>query len=242
MRTGFLWIAPATVAAALAFAAGGVASAEPPLPTPYVPDGLCLACHSKPGLKVESGAGERELEAVNSALLEASAHGDVACARCHQAESRLPHRKTATPLSESERTIASCARCHEEAYGEYMASPHGTMANFGDERGPVCNDCHGKPHEVRRLEQWDDEQRAGACAECHEGATPKFLQTLIHDHPSAGFLPSAYFAGRFLMLLTAAVLAVAIIHVELDVLRWIVLRHRDHATRGTDHGKRLEAP
>src|SRR3972149_5938615 len=108
--------------------------------------------------------------------------------------------------------------------------------------GRVCNDCHGKPHEVRRLEQWDDEQRAGACAECHEGATPKFLQTLIHDHPSAGFLPSAYFAGRFLMLLTAAVLALAIIHVELDLLRWIVRRRRDNATRGTDHGERLETP
>ena len=90
-----------------------------------------------------------------------------------------------------------------------MRSAHGTMVELADARAPVCADCHGDPHKMRSVEQWTESQRAQACAECHSGATVSFTKALRHDPPSPNSLAASYFAGRFLIILTAAVLSLA---------------------------------
>jgi hypothetical protein len=97
------------------------------------------------------------------------------------------------------------------------------MAKLSDERAPTCSDCHGDAHYLSLVREWKESDRAEACASCHSGATPTFLDAApLHQSVSPGFLSTAYVAGLFLMVLTAATLAFGIIHVELEMLRWFV--------------------
>jgi predicted CXXCH cytochrome family protein len=100
------------------------------------------------------------------------------------------------------------------------------MAELRDTSGPTCASCHGSAHTVRPIREWTDQERVKVCAGCHPGAGTGFLQALSHQAPSPSFLASAYFAGRFLVILASASLAFGIIHVELDLLRWLVRRWR----------------
>ena len=71
------------------------------------------------------------------------------------------------------------------------------------------------------------------CRPCHDGAGTSFLKALSHQAPSPSHLPLEYFAGRFLTVLAASSLAFGIIHVELDLLRWLVRRWR-HGSAGEE--------
>ena len=117
-----------------------------------------------------------------------------------------------------------------------MRSAHGTMVELGDARAPGCADCHGDSHKIRTAEEWTDSDRAQACAQCHSGATPGFTKALSHEEPSPDSLAASYFAGRFLIILTSAVLAFGIIHVELQVLRWLAQKRGSASRRSRTHG------
>ena len=69
------------------------------------------------------------------------------------------------------------------------------------------------------------------------GAGTSFLKALSHQAPSPSHLPLEYFAGRFLTVLAASSLAFGIIHVELDLLRWLVRRWRHGSAPGAIAGR-----
>lgn len=231
-RSGRLWICSAAVAVTVGwFACSPVAAAGPPLPAgdDRVPNGLCLICHGQPGLTTKVNGQERTIAAVDVAAFTASAHGGQTCVSCHADQAALPHLQS-SPTGRGE-SAGTCAKCHRDAYDGYMESPHGTMAELRDASGPTCANCHGDVHSVRPVREWTDQQRAQICAGCHHGAGTGFLQSLSHQAPSPRFLPSAFFAGRFLVVLASASLAFGIIHVELDLLRWLVRRWRTGSRR-----------
>jgi hypothetical protein len=215
------------------------AAADPPEPAPaaHAPNSLCLICHGQAGLTSTGEDGrERTIHAVEAKAFADSAHGALACVKCHPGQSRLPHPDhQAAGLTEPADTVA-CAKCHEDASEAYMKSAHGTMVELGDARAPACADCHGNVHSIRPVDQWPDSVRAQACGECHQGATASFTNALRHEPPSPNSLAASYFAGRFLMILTAAVLAFGIIHVELQLLRWLAQRRGGVFRRPRTHG------
>jgi hypothetical protein len=221
-------------AAALAVAAWWLAEApsahaEPPAPAATVSNQLCLMCHAQPGLTAGASGRERAIAAVDVTAFAASAHGGERCVTCHADQSALPHPSIGPGTTV--RTASDCATCHREAVDGYFESPHGTMAELRDASGPACADCHGSAHVVRPVAGWTQEQRAQVCAGCHPGAGTTFLQALSHQAPSPHVLPSAYFAGRFLVVLASASLAFGIIHTELDLLRWMARRWRGGSGR-----------
>jgi len=227
-----LWICSAAVALALGWiACSPVAAAEPPIGprADHLPNGLCLMCHGEPGLTTKVDGQERTIAAVEPATFAGSAHGGQTCVTCHADQSALPHRQASA--NRPTQRAAACQQCHAEAYDGYLESPHGTMAELRDASGPGCTDCHGSAHAVRRIRDWTDEERAQVCAGCHSGAGTSFLGALSHQAPSPSFLPSVYFAGRFLVVLASASLAFGIIHVELDLLRWLIRRWRSRPAR-----------
>ena len=232
-QSSWLWIGSAALAAAIWWFAGPqTAAAEPPPPAQAeaVPNGLCLECHGEPGLTVPEGASQRTIAPVEPAAFTTSAHGEQSCVACHVDQSALPH----PPLiaNGTARLAAECATCHLEAAEGYLESPHGTMADLNDTNGPTCASCHGSIHAVKPVAQWTKQERADVCAGCHPGAGTGFLGALSHKAPSPSILPTVYFAGRFLTVLAAASLAFGIIHVELDLLRWLVRRWRHGSARG----------
>mgnify|MGYP001559666980 CR=1 FL=1 len=224
---GKRWMCVSAVVLALAsFARTPVAAADPPPPAidSQPPNGLCLMCHGKTGLATTLGRQPRILDAVDQPAFAASAHGEKACVACHADQSPLPHLQAGSTVQYQRAT--TCQECHRDAYDGYLESPHGTMAELRDASGPTCASCHGSAHTVRSVPEWTDQERARVCAGCHSGAGTGFLQALSHQAPSPSVFPSAYFAGRFLVILASASLAFGIIHVELDLLRWLVQRWR----------------
>ena len=214
------------------------AAADPPEPRPGdPPNSLCLICHSETISTEGNEAGHgRNLDAVEAKAFTGSAHGEVACASCHRGQLRLPHTDwQAVGFADLARATA-CQECHEDAFEAYMESVHGTMVKLGDARAPQCADCHGDPHKVRPAGQWTDAQRAKACGECHSGATPSFTKALSHEPPSPDSRAASYFSGRFLMILPAGVLAFGIIHVELQLLRWLSEKRGGIFGRPRSHG------
>ena len=231
-RSSGLWMCAAALAAAIWWFAGTQAAAADPTPPTQaeaVPNGLCLMCHGQPGLTVADEGKQRPIAPVEASAFTTSAHGGQTCVACHTDQSALPHPPIAAGATT--KVAADCATCHREAVDGYLESPHGTMAKLGDSSGPTCASCHGNVHAVVRVANWSDQQRAQVCAGCHSGAGTSFLGALSHKAPSPSFLPTAYFAGRFLTVLAASSLAFGIIHVELDLLRWLMRRWRSGSRR-----------
>lgn len=245
-RGGRWWIGPALAAVAVGWCVSPPsAAAGPPLPVrdERPPNGLCLICHSQPGLTAKVGEEqERPIAAVDPQVFEASAHGSEDCVACHAVQSALPHPRLGAQEQRDTREATACLKCHGDAYEGYLDSLHGTMVKLDDARAPACADCHGNAHEVQPIQEWTAHERAQACAGCHPGASTSFLEVPSHEEPSPHFLPSAYFAERFLVILTATVLAFAVIHVELDMLRWFVRWRQTHSGRITDDGDPAEPP
>ena len=196
---------------------------------------LCTGCHGKPGVVRKVSGGEQALATIDPQEFAASAHAKTPCTQCHTGQSAIPHPETG-PGQVAARTdeMAVCSSCHLEAYEGYSHTAHGTVENLGDIRAPGCTDCHSA-HKVTRVSDWGSDQRAQACAKCHDGANGSFAQASIgHREPSASWFAPSYFAGRFLLVLMASVLAFGILHVELDMLRWGVARARILRNREND--------
>jgi hypothetical protein len=220
------WAALAAAVVAL-FAGLRSANADPPWPAGegHATNGLCLACHDHELTVGAEADTQRTIGAVDQEAFKASAHEGMKCVECHASQSALPHIESETLGKLEGLATAACQRCHAEVYEGYIESPHGTMVKLGDDRAPTCTDCHGDAHYIALIDQWKEDDRAEACATCHSGASTNFLSGApLHKAASPGFLSTAYVAGIFLMLLTAATLALGIIHVELEMLRWLVER------------------
>src|SRR3990172_2393714 len=154
------------------------AAADPPGPAHIEPpNSLCLICHGQAGLtSTGEGGQERTIDAVETQAFAASAHGEVACAKCHRGQTLLPHPDWRAVGFADLADATACQECHEDAFEAYMRSAHCTMVELAEARAPVCADCHGDPHKMRSVEQWTESQRAQACAECHSGATVSFTK------------------------------------------------------------------
>ena len=232
------WTLAAVVAAAALFAAcGGSSEAEThgadiaaePVRTvaaeqPGTSSSLCLVCHSQEGVTVKTGLSEQHrLEAVAPDGYYTSAHNDMPCVECHQEQSSLPHDKftpSGEPIVRTVDSSAVCETCHAGAFEGFLDSVHGKVTRFGDERAPGCIDCHST-HYVQPVKTWTASAKATACSGCHKGADATFAGALIHVEPTPGRLPVDFLATRFFGALVVAVVGIGILHVELDILRWL---------------------
>ena len=226
-RSSRIWAWSAVLAAAvwwLGCTSIVTADSPPTAGVDPVPNGLCFMCHGQAGLTAGPNGQGPALAPVDQATFTKSAHGAQACVSCHFDQSQLPH--PALAPAGTAVTAADCATCHKEAVAGYRESPHGTMADLKDSKGPTCESCHGNIHAIKPVASWTNDERAAVCAKCHSGAGTGFLKALSHKAPSPSHLPLEYFAGHFLTVLAASSLAFGIIHVELDLLRWLVRRWR----------------
>lgn len=183
---------------------------------------LCLTCHSRPGIEAGAPGADRLLDFVAPFGYYASAHAELPCTECHRDQEALPHQRfdeNGRPLVRPD-AAEVCRECHESVADEFQDSLHGTVSTLGDERAPGCVDCHST-HYVRAIDSWGASARAAACGKCHEGADPAFAGALTHREPTPNRLAIDYYAIRFFGALLVAVIGVGILHVELDLLRWL---------------------
>lgn len=188
----------------------------------------CATCHSGAGKEATLANGEKLKAQVDMPKYLASVHGDFSCTECHESQAKIPH----DPLTaEGKRAFTQemsekCQSCHERPTVSYEESFHGMAARLGVIRAATCTDCH-TAHAVQAPAFWSLADRAAQCSTCHQGATESFASGWMgHKEPSTGWFPMVFFAEKGFVALTATVLGVGIVHVELDALRWIARKVR----------------
>jgi nitrate/TMAO reductase-like tetraheme cytochrome c subunit len=107
---------------------------------------------------------------IDPEVLAASTHGDkLLCTDCHSSISGYPHPEREIP-SRREYSIAQyelCKMCHFDNYAKTLDSVHYNMLASGDQRAPVCTDCHGA-HDVALLPYQPRAKISLTCSKCHQ--------------------------------------------------------------------------
>jgi hypothetical protein len=133
-------------------------------------DKACLKCHDKEGEVKALGNGEKlSLHVSTQAYLD-SMHKDTNCEDCHSDLDAKTHGKVKTPLG-SRRELAlsmqdSCRTCHKKKATEYADSVHAAMVKEGNDKAPLCADCHA-PHTLVSTKVAAPIDKT-PCAACHK--------------------------------------------------------------------------
>lgn len=155
MRLGIVLTLALICAASLGWAQPAKAPAAP------VANSVCADCHD-----VE-------------AKLTKSAHGTVACARCHLKHEEYPHpEKQPKP---------ACVTCHEAATRDYEQSEHAQQMKKGNGSAPECSTCHGAVHEVTAALSGEFHKSVpDTCGMCHDKEAAQFNQSVHGKAVAAG--------------------------------------------------------
>ena len=162
----------------------------------------CLVCHTTPLFDPEA--------------LPKSVHGKLACADCHEGYKFTLHKEQPPERSAEDKALLAklakespapdallaCAKCHESAKADWLASVHGRWLR--EERtvaGPTCASCHGNPHSIPLAKFSTPNQRhkdaAARCTACHEN--PELVKKAgLSPLPGPSFRDSVH--GRLLAL------------------------------------------
>lgn len=179
-RVRIAWEVALTVAIAQALMLWAVAGARAQDAQGSKETTACLKCHDRPDLAKTLGNGETLSLAVAAKAYRASAHKAQDCTDCHAGLDDKRHGKPGqeNPLgSRRELTRSmqdSCADCHKQKVRQYGDSIHATLAKEGNDKAPLCTDCHdahaqppGKT--ASRLDR-------SPCTACHETVAKAYAQ------------------------------------------------------------------
>jgi cytochrome b subunit of formate dehydrogenase len=142
----------------------------------------CGTCHSnaqvakKLGIKLPR-AGGMYLDSLHGrALIQNGLLSAPACTDCHSATHDI--RRASDPLSTVYRSNIpkTCGHCHIGPQDEYAMGIHGKRLAAGDERAPVCSDCH-TAHEIVGPTSGFKLASDALCGKCHLARLRQYLQS-----------------------------------------------------------------
>ena len=156
----------------------------------------CGTCHSQKFVMEANGISTAPFysyqESVHGKAVAAGSEKAAVCTDCHGSHEILT---AANPKSSIFKFNVpnTCAKCHDQIKGEYMASIHGQAIAKGVSSAPVCTDCHGihgiKSHVDPNSSVSAQNLARTTCAKCHEGVR------LSEDFGIAGGRASSYLAS-----------------------------------------------
>ncbi|MFG0285704.1 MAG: hypothetical protein ACF8R7_14900 [Phycisphaerales bacterium JB039] len=133
---------------------------------------LCGECHATHGPdETGQSAAKRIFSYLDSAharaLTQAGLRWAATCSDCHGAHAVHPSEDPRSPVHRAN-VPDTCGECHEGVQEIYLTSVHGQLLSGGDERGPVCTDCH-TAHSITRADSPDFVLDViNECGECHD--------------------------------------------------------------------------
>jgi len=138
----------------------------------------CLDCHDKESKQKKLDNGEQLSLHVSAKAFTASMHKETDCEDCHSDIDEKTHGKVAIDIT-SRRDYAlgmqdSCLTCHKKKVTEYGDSVHAAMIKEGNQKAPLCSDCH-QPHTVLSSKIVEP-IAATPCARCHEDIFKAYAQ------------------------------------------------------------------
>ncbi|MDI6809274.1 MAG: cytochrome c3 family protein [Candidatus Eisenbacteria bacterium] len=157
----------------------------------------CTICHGKRELRKIQPTGKLVSLYVDEWVLQNSVHAKQACTDCHSDVVEIPHKGK---LVEK----VNCTRCHYRGnpagapqmvkYTEYAESVHGIAARAGNQKAPVCQDCHGA-HNVRKHADPQSGMWRGTisetCGRCHLEVYSVYRESIHGRAVKEGKLDSA---------------------------------------------------
>ncbi len=104
----------------------------------------CMSCHGF-SLSTTFRNGEQLSVTIDKSVLEGSVHAKLSCSDCHYGFSseEHPRRIFRTKREYSLASSESCRRCHFDKYTKTLESVHYAVLSQGNQKAPVCTDCHG---------------------------------------------------------------------------------------------------
>jgi hypothetical protein len=140
----------------------------------------CLNCHDKPGIEKKLGDGKTLFLSISTKAYLASTHKEQDCADCHSGLDDKDHGKPGHETAlKSRRDLTksmqnACRDCHKKKYPQWDDSIHAVLVKEGNEKAPLCADCHN-PHTQRPVKEATPIEQT-PCAACHEAIFKAYAQ------------------------------------------------------------------
>ena len=142
----------------------------------------CAKCHSNTNLTKEyqievPEAASQYLDSIHGrALVEMGLIVAPSCNDCHGSHKIKRSIDRDSPINHAN-VAKTCGKCHVGVEETYNQSVHGQLLAKGDQRGPVCTDCHSA-HEISDPKNSNfkalSDQR---CGKCHQDRLEHYRET-----------------------------------------------------------------
>lgn len=169
------WLSRLLVAALAALALSGLAPAAFAADETELSedDAACMECHDndkKPIADKRLEDGTKLPLRVSTKLYLQSMHKDNNCTDCHSDLDEDTHGKVVTPMKNrramKQAMQDSCVDCHKKKVKEYNDGIHALLAKEGEEKAPLCADCHNAHTQASVKIAGPIDQTP--CASCHD--------------------------------------------------------------------------
>lgn len=113
------------------------------------------------------------------------------CASCHGTHHILSRKD---PRSSTYRTNipGTCGKCHAGIEDKYVAGAHGKAMLAGNEKAPICTDCHTAHRIMEPQKTAFQETTVGKCGSCHEGKYATYRDTFHAQVSALGYTEVAH--------------------------------------------------
>lgn len=163
------------------------------------------------------------------------------CADCHSAHAIF---SKADPRSSVfvRNLPQTCGRCHENSeiserfgiaprrYSTYLGSYHGISVKYGDLIAANCSSCHGS-HLILAASDPNSsvhpQNLLRTCGQCHPNASANLLKGKVHVEAKLSVSPGVYAVRVFYIAFLGVFTALFVLHVGLDIIRWLRRRHAE---------------
>jgi len=142
------------------------------------PDAKCLKCHSK-NMKKKLEDGETLSLHVDADPFSTSVHRVIGCTGCHRDVTKGKHPSREPISSHRDYTLErndTCRQCHAAKYTAYKGSVHASLVAEGNDKAPVCSDCHSA-HAIQAQAVYEPVS-GEPCSACHEAIYDAYAQSV----------------------------------------------------------------
>jgi len=200
---------------------------QPARPTTQV----CAGCHPSQASEYQQSIhGRARAQGIGEA-----AH----CADCHSAHTVF---SKADPRSSVfvRNLPQTCGRCHENSglserfgiaahrYSTYWESYHGLSVKYGNLIAANCSSCHGSHLILAAADPSSSihpQNLLQTCGRCHPNASANLLKGKVHVEAKLSVSPGVYAVHVFYIIFLGVFAALFLLHVALDIIRWLRRRH-----------------
>lgn len=162
-----------------------------PLNVPHT----CGTCHGNATLAKEHNIKNVYGEYVDSihgtALTKDGLLVAANCSSCHGTHHILSHKNPKSPTYRTN-IPGTCGKCHAGIQERYLAGTHGKAMLAGNQKAPVCTDCHTAHRIMEPQKTAFQEKTVGTCGGCHKEKYATYRDTFHAQVSALGYTEVAH--------------------------------------------------